>query len=306
MVLKILKYVGLSIASLMALLIALFIGLESTFDPRELPENYAKVDAELFLGKAGKQPLIVYFGGSEGGNSWTKAHNINERQKYLEQGYAALAIGYFGLPGIPKHLDRISLDAIYQAIEQASRHPRIDANCVVVMGGSKGAELALTLASKYPQIKAAVSLAGSHVVYAGTSMFADGKTASFMFNDEQLPSVPFPIEILPAMLMGDLRGAYEIALKNTDAVEKARIAVENIQGPVLLVSGEKDHIWPSAEMSEEVIARLESNQFDNAYQHIVVPNGDHFQPQNDYHPQVIAFLNEHFLPACERSQIKQS
>jgi len=40
----------------------------------------------------------------------------------------------------------------------------------MVAGGSKGAELAFTIASKFPTIKGAISLAGSHVVFAGTSL----------------------------------------------------------------------------------------------------------------------------------------
>jgi len=66
----------------------------------------------------------------------------------------------------------------------------------------------------------------------------------------------------------------------------------------LLVSGEKDQIWPSAEMSAEVIKRLKAKGFAHPYQHIMVPNGNHFQPQSDYHPQVIEFLGENFKPKC--------
>jgi len=166
-----------------------------TFDSSTPPLNYGKVDAELFLGEGKEQPLVVYFGGSEGGNSMTKPHNIKERQQYIDQGYAMLAVGYFGMEGIPQELDRISLDAIYNEIVLTLNNPRLNSNCVAVMGGSKGAELALTLASKYTQINGVVSLAGSHVVFAGPSFFADGKTSSFMFNDQELPHVPLTLNI---------------------------------------------------------------------------------------------------------------
>ena len=39
------------------------------------------------------------------------------------------------------------------------------------------------------------------------------------------------------------------ALKNANTVEQALIKVENINGPILLISGLRDQWWPSAEMS---------------------------------------------------------
>jgi uncharacterized protein len=299
MILKIIKYLSMVTMVLLTLATALIFIIPMTFDPGKLPLHYASVNSKLFVGEGEKQPLLVYFGGSEGGNNMTKSHNIEERQLYNDQGYAMLAIGYFGMEGIPKELDRISLDAIHQEIMLTLENSVIDASCVAVMGGSKGAELALTLASKYPDIKGVVSFAGSHVVFAGPSFYSDAETSSFMFNDKQLTNVPLGINILPAILLGDFRRAHEIALEDLDAVENARIEVENIQGPILLISGEKDHVWPSKEMSDEVMNRLKNKNFAYPFQHIVVPNGDHFQPQNDYHPQAIAFLNTHFLPRCD-------
>jgi pimeloyl-ACP methyl ester carboxylesterase len=282
---------------LIALVFFIFI-IPLTFDSNKLPLNYGKINTELFLEEGEEQPLLVYFGGSEGGNSMTKPHNVKERQQYINQGYAMLAVGYFGMEGIPKALDRISLDTIYAEIVLTLNNSNINSNCVAVIGGSKGAELALSLASKYPRITSVVSLSGGNVGFAGPSLFADGKTASFMFNDKALPFVPFTSNMLPSLLMGDFRRASEIALMNTEAVEKAIIKVEDINGPILLISGEKDQVHPSKEMSDEVINRLKAKGFTHPYKHIVVPDGDHFQPQSDYHPEVIKFLNKNFLPTC--------
>jgi len=291
---------------LVTIVLAIVFIVPMTFDPDELPLNYAKVDSKLYLGKGKNQPLLVYFGGSEGGNSMTKPHKVKHREQYTNQGYAMLAIGYFGMVGTPEEVDRISLNAIHDEIVEAMNNPSIDSNCVAVMGGSKGAELALTLASKYSDIKGAVAFAGSHVVFASPSIYTDGMASSFMLNDKQLPSVPLTPEIIPTLILEGFREAHEVALEDTLAVDKARIEVEEINGPILLISGEKDHIWPSKEMSDEVINRLKSKGFSYPVQHIVVPNGNHFQPQSDYHPQTIEFLNMNLLPACERNQSKIS
>lgn len=300
--LKIGAYV-ISISMVILLLVAsyflFFIPL--MFDSTSLPTNYGKVDSKLFVSETEVQPLVVVFGGSEGGNSYTKPYNVKERELYTNSGYAVLAVGYFGMKGIPQELDRISLNAVYDEIALTLKAPNVNSSCVAVMGGSKGAELALSLASKYPDITSVVSLSGGNVGFAGPSFFADGKTASYMFNDEPLPFVPFSFEMLPSLLTGDLRKASEIALENTEAAAKAEIKVEDINGPILLISGEKDQIWPSMEMSNKVMQRLSENNFPHPYKHIIVPDGNHFQPQNNYHKEVIAFLDKNFKPLCKRA-----
>ena len=299
---KIFKYCSILVISLIISMIAFVLVSKQMFDPNKLPQNYGKIDSQLFAKEGKAQPLLVYFGGSEGGNSMTKEHNVLERKMYTDKGYAMLAIGYFGMEGTPKELDRISLNAIYEEIKQVQTKPSIDATCVAVMGGSKGAELALALASKYPDINAVVSFAGSHVSFSSISIAADGKTGSYSFNNSSLPYVTVPIKAIPYMLIGDFRRAHELALEDTSAVEAAIIAVENIKGPIFLVSGEKDHVWPSAEMSTEIINRLKVKDFSYPYQHIMVPNGNHFQPQTDYHPQAIEFLDKNFKPTCDSSK----
>jgi hypothetical protein len=52
-------------------------------------------------------------------------------------------------------------------------------------------------------------------------------------------------------------------------------------------------------MSKEVIERLKIRNFTYPYQHIIVPNGNHSQPQSDYHQQAIEFLDSNFLPTCD-------
>ena len=50
--------------------------------------------------------------------------------------------------------------------------------------------------------------------------------------------------------------ALRTALQDADAVERARIRVENIRGPVLLLSAGDDGSWPSTEYGRMVSSRL--------------------------------------------------
>ncbi|RPJ54618.1 MAG: hypothetical protein EHM23_28545 [Acidobacteria bacterium] len=51
-----------------------------------------------------------------------------------------------------------------------------------------------------------------------------------------------------------LGGPPSPSLDNKEAVEKAVIPGEKINGPVLLVSGKDDRLWPSSAMVDMVIA----------------------------------------------------
>lgn len=298
MFVRILKYSLILVVTIAISIVLYVLIVQQMFDPDKQPQHFGKVHTKLFAGKGGVKPLIVFFGGSEGGNSMTKERNTTRREMYTDNGYAILAIGYFGMEGIPEELDRISLEAIYDEIQEARKNPTIDSTCVAVIGGSKGAELALALASKYTDIHAAVSLAGPNVSFNSIYWPTDGRTGSFSFDNSSLPYVTVPLRAIPHLLVGDFRKAHELALEDVSATEAATINVENINGPILLVSGEKDQIWPSAEMSAEVVKRLKMKKFRYPYKHIVVPNGNHFQPQSDYHSEVIEFLDKNFRPSC--------
>ena len=144
---RFIKWVVCIVAVLALLLAAYMWWVVARFDTRTLPARHGQVDAELFARDGGKHPLIVGFGGGEGGNAWATNTWRKQRERFLDQGYAMLAVGYFGTPNSPEKLDRISLDGVHAAIMKAAQDPRVDGRCIAVIGGSRGAELALLLAS---------------------------------------------------------------------------------------------------------------------------------------------------------------
>jgi hypothetical protein len=166
-VLKLIKWTSISILALALALAAYAFYVVNSFDTETLPLNHGRVKAALFLGAYEKQALIVGLGGSEGGNAWASQRWKSQRDKYLAQGYAVLAVGYFGMDGAPEKLDRIALEGIHDAIIKAAQNPKIDGQCIAVIGGSKGGELALTLGSYFKEIKAVVGIVPGHAVFAG-------------------------------------------------------------------------------------------------------------------------------------------
>ena len=240
--------------------------------------------------------VLCWFGlgGSEGGNVWTASRWKKQRDRFLEQGYAMLAVGYFGTPNSPLKLDRISLDGIHAAILKAGQDPRVNGRCIALIGGSRGGELALLLASQYPDLHAVVAIVpGSAVFPALTDAM---NTSGFSLHDKPLPFVPVPWSATPNLLVGDLRGAFEKMLRNTSAMQAAAIPVERINGPVYFVSASQDEFWPSREMSDAMMARLKQHHFPHHAEHLVVAGG-HNEPLDEF-GKIETFLHDSFQETC--------
>lgn len=261
----------------------------------DTPENQGKVQSILFVGDGEDQPLVVGFGGSEGGNAWATDRWKPVREKFIKNGYAFLAVGYFGVKGIPEQCDRISIEAVHQAIVEATKSPIVSDHHIAVIGGSKGSELALLLASHYADIDCVVALAPGNCAFPALTLGAS--TSSWTYQNKEVPFVPLPWAAVPSLITRDLRSAFAIMLEDKEAVEKALIKVENVKGPILLVSAKKDEMWPSTEMSNEIIARLKAKQFKYVYEHIA-DEGGHTEVL-DYFDTILVFLEKNFKQRIE-------
>ena len=284
---------GIAVGLVLLLAVYMWWVVES-FDTKTLPPRHGQVDVELFAREGGKRPLLVGLGGGEGGNAWASARWKPQRERFLDQGYALLALGYFGTPNSPEKLDRISLDGVHAAIVKAAQDPRVDGRCIAIVGGSRGAELALLLASHYPDIKAVVAIVPGSAVFP--SLTDAMTTPGFSLNDRSLPFVPMTWGATPDLLVGDLRGAFETIMQDEAAMRRAAIAVEKINGPVQFVSASRDEMWPSKEMADVMMLRLKATGFRHPVEHLVVQGG-HSEPLDEF-PKMEAFLDTHFKQAC--------
>lgn len=255
----------------------------------ELSEKHGIVDAKLFLGNAENQPLVVAFGGGGGGNDWARDYLKPKRDSLIQKGYAVLAIGYFNSKGTQQYLDRISLEAISDTILNIAKHPNIDETKIALLGGSRGGELVLNLGSRFSHFKAIIALSTSHVSFPAITWSAN--TSSWTFKNEEVIYVPAPLKTITPALEGDLYTAHSMMLEDKEAVSKAEIKVENINGPILIVSGKNDDQWPATSMSNRIIERLESHQFKHYKTHIIL-DGGHVEPLNQFNI-VYRFLENH-------------
>jgi dienelactone hydrolase len=215
---------------------------------------------------------ILFLGGSEGGKpaGWLA-------KLFAEKGYPSLAVAYFKEKGLPETLQSIPLEYFDKPLTWMEHNEKIPKGGIVVVGASRGAELALLLASIKPEIRGVIALSPSSVVWFGLPKeLPILSCSSWTFNGKPVPFMPyyFNSNVVPA----DMHAIYtnlERALADKGAVEKAAIKVEQIHGPVLLASGHDDEICPAEEMGDAICSRLKERGFKYSYEHLKYKNAGH-------------------------------
>lgn len=193
---------------------------------------------------------VIVLEGSRGGQSNYLA------AKVAELGYPVLSLAYFGAPGLPASLQEIPLEYFDAPRQWLLQRPETRPDGVVVLGWSKGAELALLLAAHNEDYAGVVGIAPSSVVWSARRSSPEAPAvSSWSQNGKALDFVPLNEDLVQ---QEGLLAAFATGLHDHAAIERARIPVENIAGLVLLLSGEDDHIWPAATMGEQVCRRMPS------------------------------------------------
>lgn len=241
--------------------------------------NEGGVIGTLFLPPgAGPHPAVIVLGGSDGG--------ISEHRSALlaSHGYAALSLAYFRCHGLPRSLVNIPLEYFENAIQWIRAQTWLHDHFLAVWGVSRGGELALLIGSTIPQINGIVAYVPSGVLHGGfgpDDASNDGLCAAWSYRGRSLPYLrenntaddPASVDYRVAPVAEAPR--YLALLRDVSAVERATIPVEKIQGPVLLVSGQDDQIWPSSVMAEIAIRRLEQKNHAFPFRHVSYPGAGH-------------------------------
>jgi dienelactone hydrolase len=217
-------------------------------------------------------PVVVVVGGSSPGIFGLPG------LMFASAGIATLALAYFGMPGLPKFLERIPLEYFAGALRWLARRDDVQPGAIAVAGASRGGELALLLASTYPEFKAAISWVGSGLVGGGVVAMAMGASsvAGWTKDGVDLPYFGF----VPSAVKMDeppvrLTPGFLAALDDTRTVAAAEIPVERINGPVLLVSGTDDAVWPATVLSEYAVRRLRAHKHPHRYEHLAYDGAGH-------------------------------
>jgi dienelactone hydrolase len=233
---------------------------------------------------ARKGPVVVALGGSECGEKGGRLL----ASSLAREGFGALAVAYCGADGLPQAVQNIPLEYFSKAIDWVEQQPLADRNHIGIYGISIGAETALLVASRDKRIKAVVAGSPSSVVWQGFDMRHFGSVEpTYTFDGKPVPYVPYDMS-KPFTSVFDL---YQRSLATVADHQDAIIAAENINGPVLLISGKADTLWPSSVMADQVMARLDANHFRFAHAHVAYDDAGHVAPVPPQEHLTLAMLN---------------
>lgn len=185
-------------------------------------------------------PAILLLGGSEGGLG---AAVDGQARLLAKEGFAVLALAYYRLPNQPQRFEMIPLETFTSALDWLKTQSAVDPKRLAVIGTSKGAEAALLVASRRPDLRATVAAVPSQVAWQGFDWnFAPVNTSSWSQGGR-------PVPYLPITTVGWNGDIYGPSLANAAKHPNAGIPVERITGPVLFLCGEADKLWPSCPMA---------------------------------------------------------
>lgn len=238
--------------------------------------NEKEFQANYFVTSiAEKKTTIVLVGGGQWGDYWG--------QQFAEKGYVGLSLHYTGREGLPKLPEEINLEYFENALNWLKKQPEVDPDKIIVMGASRNAELALVIASIFPDLVSGV------IAYAPSSVSWSNTVLPYSSNDIK-PSWKYQGSAIPFIPMNKIEGNnsnkletlgyWKRGLAKADFATQAAIRVENINGPILLLSGMDDKVWPSSQMADMIEQRLVDFNFAHSFQNIKYEETGHLISSN--------------------------
>lgn len=224
----------------------------------------------------GPFPAVLALGGSDGG---LPEYFID---LLVPEGFACLALGYFGMEGVQRSLVEVPLERIERGLRWLAAHPQVATRDgrVAVIGASRGGELALLVAAMFPELVGrVVAYTPSHVVWAGLDYTAEpGVTrSSWSHAGKPLAYMPYVEGVKPSFSARgmSLVAISDRALDNASAVERAAIPIERATGPLMLISGGDDHVWPAERICKMAIERMRGHGRAGDVVHLNYPEAGH-------------------------------
>ncbi|MEM1002094.1 MAG: acyl-CoA thioesterase/bile acid-CoA:amino acid N-acyltransferase family protein [Bacteroidota bacterium] len=215
---------------------------------------------------------IIFLGGS-GGNFREERASL-----FASEGIAVLDLKYFKGPGLKDGIIEIPLEYVHSAHQWLANRPEIEKDNIGITGRSRGSELALLYATKY-DIKYVIAEVPSSVVWFG---WEDGKS-SWTYQGKPFNYAEYTAEDSERIEQEmNIKGVqyhdgpkFLSAFKNTDLIKSSAIPVEDINCPILFISGEDDKVWPSTMMANQMMSRLKESGFAHEYKHLIYKNAGH-------------------------------
>lgn len=225
---------------------------------------------DLFYTENANYQTIVWLGGSGSG----LAVNSPVAAVLASHGFNALSLPYFGEKGLPAKLSEIPLEYFERVFAWLSNNPITSGKEVWILGMSKGAELALILASRYSFITRAAVFAPHAYCFQG---LAFKNVSSWTYEGKSLPFIRLKNRwVFSSMIRGFIKNkpfrftdTYQKGLHAAQNKEAARIKIENAQADLMLFTSKECGMWNTYEGSVEIMNTLREHNYHHRYDMVV-------------------------------------
>uniref|UniRef100_A0A7M4FBV9 Acyl-coenzyme A amino acid N-acyltransferase 1-like n=1 Tax=Crocodylus porosus TaxID=8502 RepID=A0A7M4FBV9_CROPO len=217
-----------------------------------------RVRGALFLPPEGPFPGLIDLFGGVGGLIEFRASLLASR------GFAALALAYFGYEDLPEMLVEVDLEYFEEAVNILLRHPKVGGPGVGLVSISKGAEIALAMASFLPNIKAVVSINSTHALHG----------MPLRYRDLHINPVPYKIECIRFTPLGLMELSNMVTVIHTEESQESILPVEQAEAKILFIVGENDRNYNSKAFAEKVMERMRRHGRKN-YRMLCYPGAGH-------------------------------
>jgi hypothetical protein len=227
-------------------------------------------------------PGVVVIGGSDGGNLYTFVAAM-----LAAHGMAVLSLAYFGDDDLPKELIEIPVEYFAEAVRWLRERPEVGVSRVGLLGFSRGAEAALLTGASFPDVAAVVALIPGSLTGGGNGVdFSAMSRSAWTLSGTPTPLLPPPGDPVsmkevqdaiaagrPVVVAPGILRTLELAGRRIDEVA---IRVERTGGPILMMSGEDDQLWPGTRFAEIAEQRLRAAAFPYPFEHHRYAGAGHF------------------------------
>ncbi len=238
---------------------------------------------KLFLPEEDRFPdkALIVWGGSEG----MFKLSCMGAERFAAEGITVLALAFFKAPGLPDKLLNVPIESVENAARYLKAHGY---GKIAVWGISMGSQLALLSGIYMPELITCV-IAASPICFATQGLNAMTlKTypgSIFSWRGKQIPCACYDPKITKhgkRLILQYLIKHHEFSvmfyydgiIKNLR--EEQVLPVEKINGPVLLISGGMDSMWPSEQSARILMRRMDEGGHSFEHKHLHYIHGSHY------------------------------
>ncbi|KAB7494653.1 hypothetical protein Anas_04983 [Armadillidium nasatum] len=205
-----------------------------------------KIRGNLFIpGGEGPFPAIVDLFGASGSLMDFRA------AQFAARGIAALALAYYDYDDIPVDIPELDIEYFHDAVKYLLKQDKIKKPHVGVIGLSKGCDLAFSIATFIPEVKAAICINGSSL----------NSLKPLKLKDRTIPIVEVDMskvkQIKPGMI-----SCVNVRI-DPAAFTECQIPIEKADAHFLMISSNDDHMAKTGDEHDRIASILKNHGKDN-------------------------------------------